>query len=52
MKTREIGIFITNYGFFPTKDVQVFHPPPAPLPPHLSFDQVFMDDAECAEYNE
>ena len=30
-------------GFFPTKDRQT---------PHLSFDPVFMDDAQCAETNE
>ena len=32
-------------GVFPAKDMET---PPLPL---LSFDPVFMDDTECAEYN-
>ena len=33
-------------GLSPAKDMQT------PSPPLLSFDSVFMDDVECAEYNE
>ena len=32
---------LLSMGFFPTKDMQT--------PPPLSFDPIFMDDAECAE---
>ena len=37
-------ITLKLFGIFPTKDMQTLHP--------LSFDPVFMDDAQCAETNE
>ena len=41
------GQLSRNVGHFPTKDSS-----PTPPSPPLSFDPVFMDDAECAEWNE
>ena len=33
-----------SFGYFPTKDIQTFYPPP-----RFSSGQIFMKDAECAE---
>ena len=45
-----ILIYICGPGFFQTKDMQTN--PPHLLSSPLSFDPIFMDDAECAEMHE